>query len=368
MSVPRVLFPAGILAGLLGLFAAAPAEAAFVRQFTPQGLVDRPVRATVAFSGPIVALGQADAPSPFDVDCGEVKGRSRWSDAKTWTYTLERPLQPGERCDFRRKPNLKAANGEAVSGEAGYAFFPPGPWPRSLTPGPGAAVEEDSAFLIDAGAALKGESVERNVWCEVDGVGHRMPVRVLADKTLQEMLAATGRRASPNALAVACAERLPPGAKMNLVWGQGVEAANGARSGRLLRFSYAVREPFRAAFSCEREKPNAPCSPLSDLRIEFSAPVDARKLALASLVLPDGKRSPAGQSGDGDRQNTANEIVFKRPFPQHAVLKIELPADLFELASPRDLERCRQRVSVEAPHELRRHPDEARLTWLAAFV
>ncbi len=50
------------------------------------------------------------------------------------------------------------------------------------------------------------------------------------------------------------------------------------------------------------------------------------------------------------------------------IRRIDLPANLFESASPRDLERCRQRVSVEAPHELRRHPDEARMTWLAAFV
>ena len=47
---------------------------------------------------------------------------------------------------------------------------------------------------------------------------------------------------------------------------------------------------------------------------------------------------------------------------------IELPPDLFDHTSQRELERCRQRVSVEAPHELRRHPDAARLTWLAAFV
>jgi TnpA family transposase len=47
---------------------------------------------------------------------------------------------------------------------------------------------------------------------------------------------------------------------------------------------------------------------------------------------------------------------------------IELPPDLFDDAAPRDLERCRRRVSVEAPYELRRHPDAARLTWLAAFV
>lgn len=47
---------------------------------------------------------------------------------------------------------------------------------------------------------------------------------------------------------------------------------------------------------------------------------------------------------------------------------IDLPIGLFDRASARDLERCRQRVEVEAPHELRQHSDEARITWLAAFV
>lgn len=47
---------------------------------------------------------------------------------------------------------------------------------------------------------------------------------------------------------------------------------------------------------------------------------------------------------------------------------IALLPDLFDDAAPRDLERCRRRVSVEAPYELRRHPDASRLTWLAAFV
>lgn len=47
---------------------------------------------------------------------------------------------------------------------------------------------------------------------------------------------------------------------------------------------------------------------------------------------------------------------------------IALPADLFDGVRPRDLERYRQRVAVEAPYELRRHPEPARLTWLAAFV
>jgi Domain of unknown function (DUF4158) len=48
--------------------------------------------------------------------------------------------------------------------------------------------------------------------------------------------------------------------------------------------------------------------------------------------------------------------------------RMDLPADLFDQALPRELERCRRRVAVEAPHELRRHPDAARIAWLAAFV
>ena len=50
------------------------------------------------------------------------------------------------------------------------------------------------------------------------------------------------------------------------------------------------------------------------------------------------------------------------------IRRMGLPTDLFNHTSPRDLERCRRRVTVEAPYELRRHIDAARITWLAAFV
>ena len=50
------------------------------------------------------------------------------------------------------------------------------------------------------------------------------------------------------------------------------------------------------------------------------------------------------------------------------VRRIGLPADLFDHVLPQELERYRRRVAVEAPYELRRHPESARLTWLAAFV
>ena len=50
------------------------------------------------------------------------------------------------------------------------------------------------------------------------------------------------------------------------------------------------------------------------------------------------------------------------------IRQIELPPDLFDGVLPHELDRYRWRVATEAPYELRRHPEPARLTWLAAFV
>ena len=59
------------------------AQAANVRQFSPQGQIDQQVRATAVFSADMVPLGRPDAASPFNVDCGGVKGKGRWGDAKS---------------------------------------------------------------------------------------------------------------------------------------------------------------------------------------------------------------------------------------------------------------------------------------------
>ena len=47
---------------------------------------------------------------------------------------------------------------------------------------------------------------------------------------------------------------------------------------------------------------------------------------------------------------------------------LKLPPDLFEGVPSHEMELYRRRVSVEAPYELRRHPDPMRRTLLAAFA
>jgi TnpA family transposase len=50
------------------------------------------------------------------------------------------------------------------------------------------------------------------------------------------------------------------------------------------------------------------------------------------------------------------------------IREIKLPLSLFDDVLPTELERYRRRVSTEAPYELRRHPEAARIAGLAVFV
>jgi hypothetical protein len=57
------------------------------------------------------------------------------------------------------------------------------------------------------------------------------------------------------------------------------------------RYSYQVRKPFSAEFSCERERANAACLPVRPMVLRFSAPV-ARKSA-EQAELPRAERRAA---------------------------------------------------------------------------
>ena len=86
---------------------------------------------------------------------------------------------------------------------------------------------------------------------------------------------------------------------------------------------------------------------------------EAENVGSAPAVLLQLRGSP-GRPSLASMQDALAKLALMR--------QIDLPADFFDHASPRDLERCRQRVSVEVPRDLRRHPNVARITWLAAFV
>jgi uncharacterized protein YfaS (alpha-2-macroglobulin family) len=317
------------LIGLLFLLQVT-AHAAEVRQFSPQGHIDQQSRAVAQFNADMAKLGDTTAAAPFDVDCGPVKGEGRWVDARSWAWQLERPLQPGERCEFTLRPGLSALSGEAVSGRGRFAFFAAGPWPRSILPRPGTPIEEDQVFIINGGGPLDAASVEKSVWCEAGGIGNRIPVRHLPDGPRRDLLDHVHGNFGPAPAVVSCAERLPPGAKMKLVWGKGVAAANGTTTEKEESFVFPVREPFRATLSCEREKAGAPCSPLSAITLDFSAHTDIKLLRKIRLITPEGSRLPrgAGDEEQGDRENMGRSVSFPGPYAQNAELTLELPAGI----------------------------------------
>ncbi len=86
--------------------------------------------------------------------------------------------------------------------------------------------------------------------------------------------------------------------------------------------------------------------------------------------------SPAAESSMNSALNTLRsdpgrasvDSVHDELAKLDLIRAIALPADLFAAWSPQELDACRQRVAVEAPFELRRHPEARRLAWLAAYV
>ncbi|MFH2123608.1 MAG: MG2 domain-containing protein [Pseudomonadota bacterium] len=303
---------------------------ASVKQFSPQGRIDQQTTITAQFSTKMVKLGDTAAPAPFVIHCGKVGGEGRWLDANTWAWRLDRPLQSGERCEFVLRSDLVTPNGEPLDGRKRFEIFAPGPWPRTIFPRPEATVAEDQAFIINVGGGLPTTaSVEKSIWCEAEGVGNRIPVRLVPDSLRREILSHSNTHSGQTALVLSCTEKLPPGARMKLVWDKDVETANGIKSPKQESFIYTVRAPFRADMTCTRENAGAPCSPLSAVNLTFTGQTDIKLLQKARLLTPTGVCSPSDPNKDSDLQeNVTSSLTFPGPWPPNAELTLELPADL----------------------------------------
>jgi len=105
--------------------------------------------------------------------------------------------------------------------------------------------------------------------------------------------------------------------------------------------------------------------------------------ALETLLTPDGCE-PHATDTDGDETSTPGgrallhelracagratlENLFRESAKLERIRAVALPSDLFAPAAPKVVQAYRDRAAVEAPYELRRHPEPLRLTLLAAF-
>ena len=282
MNAKQWLWAAGLSACAWG------AQALQITHFSPQGEVARVRQVVAKFDAAAVNFGDPKAPAPITLACSDAnatQGTGRWTGEREWVFDFRADLPPGVRCTATVRPGFKSASGAELAGAKSYQFNSGGPFVQSIRPGTYQRIDEEQFFVLQLNGAATTASVQANVWCTADGVGERIPVRMVEGAQRAEILKALGldKGAAQEPLRYAtltCNRRLTSGTRMQLVFGKGVATESGVPNTVEKRFDYQVREPFAAEFSCERENAQAACLPIRPMQLSFNAPVP-RKLALA---------------------------------------------------------------------------------------
>ena len=331
---------------LAGWTLAGAAQAARVVTATPSGEVSEAVQIRLRFDTAVVPFGSPALPDPATLRCEGLgataapAGSRRWTSDREWAYDLNDALPPGVACQLTIAPTWKPLNG-TLDGPREFRFSSGGPAVLSVEPYEGAQVEEDQHWLLRLNGPVVADTVRRNAWCEVQGVGERVPV-VWVDGAPRAALLKSQQIKDRDAERVAvltCQRPLPPAAGVKLVWGPGIAAANNpkvvTRAPR--RFEWEVRERFTAEFTCERERAEAPCIPLRPMQLRFSAPVAREVAAQIRLARADGQGSGIAPKLARDATEAMVEAIdFPSPLDERTRYQLTLPKD-FRDASGRAL-------------------------------
>ena len=340
-----------VLAGLLAL-PAGSAQAFGVVSVSPRGEVAQVRQVVVKFDAAAVRFGDPKAPAPYAVRCSDEQaagGQARWLSDREWVYDFAQDLPPGVRCEIAPKTDFKPASGAVWQKPASYQFSTGGPVVRRTWPSTWGAIEEEQYFILQLSGGATAASVQQHVWCDLDGVGERVPVRAIEGKDREALLRARrlwdeARKEPLRYPVLACARRATAGSPLQLVYDKGVQTPSGVANRVVRRFKFQVREAFSADFSCERENAQAACLPIRPMRLGFSAPV-TRKLAMAIRLKGGGQtlapHTDQGEGGEGSEGGGAPDdlvqgVVFSSPFAPEAAFTLELPAS-FQDASGRPL-------------------------------
>ena len=324
------------LAGGAVLGFAALAQAVTISSVSPQGEVARVQQVVVKFSAAVVALGEPRLQDPVAMSCaGELPaGSSRWSSDREWLYDFAHALPPGTDCTIAVRADWQPLAG-ALTGSTRFTFRTGGPAVQSIQPYAGAMIDEDQAFLLRLSGPAVTTTLAPNVWCEVEGIGERIAVRIIEGNARAELLAArhiTNPARIADTLVLGCQRPLPADTPVRLIWGEGVAAAANPqiKTSAEQRFDFHVRGQFKAEFSCERERAQAPCVPVRPLTLTFSAPV-AREAAAAAQLQPAAGGAPIAPTFDpDDHAASVTTLTFAAPVAENARFRLQLPADLVD--------------------------------------
>ena len=336
-----------VAAGLALL--ASLAQAASIVGASPQGEVAQVRQVAIRFSEAVVPFGDPRLADPFAITCqgAAPTGNGRWASDRIWLYDFREPLPPGTRCVVKLRSDWKPATGARAGGNAAsvsaaagtasltgpseFSFSTGGPAVVSIQPSDGSEIEEDPYFLVQLSGAAIDASVAAGAWCEVEGIGERLPLGVVTGAVREQVLKAArvDKARVPLMLVAHCARPLPNGAAARVVWGKGIAAAANPKVVTSIeqRFRYHVRAAFTAEFTCERERASAPCLPIRPMSVRFSAPVSREQAAQARLA-PAAGEALAPVFDKDDKSNEVSEIAFAKPLAENASYTVSLPRDL----------------------------------------
>ncbi len=315
------------------LLTALGASALQVSSFSPQGEVARVRQVVAKFDAAAVTFGDPKAAAPFSLSCSDAeasKGTGRWASEREWVFDFDTDLPPGVRCIAQRNSGIKSPSGADITGASRYQFNTGGPFVQNTRPYNGSTVDEQQYFTLQLNGPATLASLQANTWCAVDGLGERVPVRLIDGAERTALLKAQGleKAAARDPLryaTLACNRRLTPSAKMQLVYGRGVATPSGIANTVEKRFGFQVREPFTANFSCERENAQAGCLPIRPITLGFNAPVPRKLADGIRLRSAKGELKPTFAE-DTDPEGTVSDVTFKPPFSESTPYTLELPA------------------------------------------
>jgi uncharacterized protein YfaS (alpha-2-macroglobulin family) len=330
-----------LAAGAWLITAAAGAQALQVTSLSPQGEVARVRQVVARFDGPAVNFGDPKAPTPLAVSCSDAdaaKGNARWSSDREWIFQFENDLPPGVQCTAQVRAGFRSPRGDELA-NATWRFTTGGPFVQQIRPGTSQRIDEEQYFALQLNGAATVQSVRDNVWCSAEGLGERIPIRLIegAERAalFKSLYMETAAAREPlRYVAFACNRRFAPSAKVQVVYGKGVATPGGVANSVERRFNYEVREPFAASFSCERENAQAACLPIRPMTLSFNAPVP-RKLAQAITLKPSrggAAITPSFGKEDAEGDTVVEGVNFKGPFAEQSEYTLELPRDFKDAA------------------------------------
>lgn len=299
---------------------AARAESAEVRSFSPLGTVRdiRQVRAT--FSEAMVPVGQPEAPTPFDIECPE-HGKGRWIDPQNWIYDFDRDLPRGVNCTFRLRPSVRTLQGASLSGGGGFEFRTGEPALADMNPYEGSDITDDQVFILKFDGAVTPAEVAKNVRVAVDGIQSSLPIEILPQGELRELLSSRRFKRQAGAFgktlfAIRAKQAFPAERTVRVSYQDGN------------KFEYKVRGPLRAELSCERENANAPCMPVGSVSLRFSADVPVSHLRQIRLRHPDGKEFAPTNLAKYKEGQEARSVDFPKPLEANTAFSVIMPKDI----------------------------------------